>query len=234
MCAGSPEGCVCRQVKKPARALGCSRSSNQVFNNSDTARGGVCPVKGGWRALALAASGFLLPTGGEAARLGLNPLMGDGAAGRTTVLSGAGFLPGATLNVTFNGVATSPATVIASATGFIAPVTLVLQAMPYGGNTVVLANAVRTYTFTGAYRVFSNVCLAPALGDGRAGQTWQTNAAIPVGGWSGMVFVVEGTGFAAGATLAADTITVGGAATDHPAVVIAASGRLPSTTVIVA
>ncbi len=204
-----------------------------MFNDSDTARGVVCPPRGGWRALALAAAGFVLPAGGEAARLGLNPLMGDGAAGRTTVLSGSGFLPGAILNVTVNGVATSPATVTASATGFIAPVALVLQAMPYGGNTVVLSDAARTYTFTGAYQVQPNLCLAPVQGDGRAGETSETNAAIPVGGWSGMVFRIEGTGFAAGSTVFADTITVGGSATDHPARVIDAAGRLASTTVIV-
>lgn len=203
-----------------------------MFNTSDTAKGFVRPAQGGWRVLALAA-GVLASGVAGAARLGLNPVMGDGAAGRTVMVSGSGFLPGATLNVTFNGVATLPAAVTASATGFIAPVSLTLPALPFGGRTVVLANASRTYTFTDAYRVFANLCLEPAMGDGRAGRTWETDAAIPVGGWSGMVFRIEGTGFSAGVTIAADSITVGGAATDHPPVLISASGGLPSTTVIV-
>jgi hypothetical protein len=49
-----------------------------------------------------------------------------------------------------------------------------------------------------------------------------------------MVFTIEGTGFNSGAVIAANSITVGAAATTHAQINVDASGRLGSTTVIIA
>lgn len=186
---------------------------------------------------ALLAGSFFLGAGAPgrsfAAKLGLDPLMGDGAAGRNVSLSGVNFEAAASYAVTFGGYAPAPATVNADPAGDIAPAALSLPPLAAGFHDVVLASAGRTYTFTGAYRVWRNICLNPAQGSGKAGETWRTNGAIPAGGWSGMVFEIAGTGFAAGAAVPANSITVGGAATVHDAIVIGANGVMPSTTIIV-
>jgi len=190
------------------------------------------------RALGLLAAPLLLAAApATAARLGLAPLMGDGVPGRTTLIAGTEFLPSTTFTVTFRGTATTPATVTSDAAGAIAPVTVVLPALPAGGQDVVLTGGSRTYTFTSAYQVARNIGLSPAQGDGRAGMTSYDPAAGALSGltgaWTGMVLVVEGWGFSATGAVAANSITVGGAATHHPAVAISATGRFPSTTLIV-
>jgi uncharacterized repeat protein (TIGR01451 family) len=168
----------------------------------------------------------------EAARLGLDPVMGDGAAGRRVTFSGAGFLPGTAYTVLVGGVAPSPALVTANGSGAILPVAvLAMPFLPAGANDVVLTGGGKVLTFTGAYRVFRNICLSPAQGDGRAGITW--TAGNLNGAWTGMVFRIEGTGFAASGSVGQNTIQVGGSATTHPAIAITANGRLPCTTVII-
>ena len=169
------------------------------------------------------------------ARIGLNPLMGDGAAGRSTVLTGTGFAPNTTYTVYFGGVPALPALpVVTDNTGSIAAVSVALPALPAGFHDVYLSSPAWSVSFTGAYRVVRNICVSPVIGDGRAGMTWITNPAIPVGGWVGMVFILDGTGFAAGAIIPQDSILVGGLAARHPPIVVTPSGRLPSTTVLVA
>lgn len=179
---------------------------------------------------------FLAPAA-FAARLGLAPLMGDGMPGRTTVISGTEFLPSTTFAVTVRGTGVAPATVASDAAGAIAPVAVTLPGLPAGGQDVVLTGGSRTYTFTGAYQVARNIGLSPAQGDGRAGMTSYDPAAGALSGlpgaWTGMVLVVEGWGFSATGTVAANSITVGGAATHHPQVNLTATGRFPSTTLIV-
>lgn len=176
---------------------------------------------------------FLLAMPAEAAKIGLNPLMGDGAPGTNTVISGFNFEVSASYTVTFGGLGVTPASVTSDASGNIAATTLVFPALPAGFHHVVLTSATRTYTFIGAYRVYRNICVSPVLGEGRAGQTSDTNAAIPTGGWVGMVFRIAGTGFAASASIAANSITVGGATTTHAAITVGAAGTFGSTTIIV-
>ncbi len=166
--------------------------------------------------------------------IGLDPLIGDGAAGRQTVLSGAGFPPSSSYSVTFGGYAASPSSVSSDAAGVVPSTTLFLQAMPAGPHDVILTGIVQTHTFTGAYRVWRNVCISPATGNGRPGQTSAQNPSLPAGGWDGMVFRLEGRGFAANATIAANSITVGGATTMHGAISVDSRGGFASTTVIVA
>ena len=165
----------------------------------------------------------------EAARLGLDPLMGDGAAGRTVNLTGSGFTGGANYAVTIGGYAPVPATALANASGQIVQ-PLVLPFLPAGAHDVVLTGGGKTLTFIQAYRVYRNICLSPAQGDGRAGGLWSGTL---TGAWTGMVFRVEGTGFAAGGSVGANTIQVAGTATTHPAITVSPDGRLPSTTVLV-
>jgi uncharacterized repeat protein (TIGR01451 family) len=160
--------------------------------------------------------------------------MGDGAGGRSTVLNGTGFTPNAAYSVYFGGLPTLPATVNADAAGNIAAVSVALPPLPSGFHDVFLASPAWSVTMTGAYRVTPNICVSPIVGDGRAGQTWQTNPLMQAGSWVGMVFTVEGSGFSAGATIPANSITVGGATTWHGSIPIPATGRLPSTTVMVA
>ncbi len=185
----------------------------------------------GWFAVAMLP--FLLAMPVEAAKIGLNPLMGDGAPGTNTVISGFNFEASASYTVTLGGRGVTPASVISDASGNIAATTLVLPALPAGFHDVVLTSVTRTYTFTGAYRVWRNICLSPAQGDGRAGRTWKTNGAIPAGGWVGMVFRIEGIGFAARASIAANSITVGGSTTTHAAITVGADGTFGSATIIV-
>jgi uncharacterized repeat protein (TIGR01451 family) len=176
---------------------------------------------------------MFLAASGQAVEIGLNPLMGDGAAGRQTIISGSSFPPNTTLNVTVGGYATSPGSVVSDVSGDIQPTTLLLPALSAGSHDFVLADISMSYIFTGAYRVGRNICLTPASGDGRAGQTSDTNGAIPPGGWDGMVFQLEGWGFAPNTTISADSITVGGAGTTHAAILTDSTGGLPTTTVIV-
>jgi len=175
----------------------------------------------------------LLSVPSYAAKIGLDPIMGDGAAGRTMAISGVNFDAGVTYTILVGGYPVGPATVASDGSGVIPATALRLPALPRGNLDVTLSGASFTRTFTGAYRVWPNICLSPAQGDGRAGQDWQYNAAIPVGGWAGMVFLIQGTGFAANATINANSITVGGVTTTHPAITITADGSMPSSTVMV-
>ncbi|MEK7474566.1 MAG: hypothetical protein AAB152_02925 [Candidatus Coatesbacteria bacterium] len=196
----------------------------------------ACPVRlrRAARVIRTAVAGLcLLAVPARAARIGLVPLMGDGAAGRTIVLSGNCFEPSTTYTIRIGGFAVLPATVTSSAGGVIANTTLTLPDLPRGNLDVMLASATMTRSFTGAFRVWPNLCVSPVIGGGRFGETWETNVAIPTGGWVGMVFRVEGWGFAGGATIGANTITVGGAATTHPAIPVSAGGRFQSATIIV-
>ena len=124
----------------------------------------------------------LLAVPARAARIGLVPLMGDGAAGRTIVLSGNCFEPSTTYTIRIGGFAVLPATVTSSAGGVIANTTLTLPDLPRGNLDVMLASATMTRSFTGAFRVWPNLCVSPVIGGGRFGETWETNVAIPTGG----------------------------------------------------
>jgi len=167
-----------------------------------------------------------------AARIGLDPLMGDGANGRKIVIAGSLFEPSTSYTVLIGGYAVVPAAVSSNAAGIIPSTGIELPSLP-GGNLDVTLTSTFSRNFTGAFRVWPNICLAPAMGNGKAGATYVTNAAIPTGGWNGMVFIVQGTGFAANAAIGANTITVGGSATTHPAIAVTADGRLNSTTIII-
>src|SRR5689334_16691138 len=170
---------------------------------------------------------------GWAARLGLDPLMGDGAAGRTTLLSGTHFEASTTYTVRVGGFAVIPATVASDANGAIAPTAVRLPALPRGDLDVLLASAVYTRSFTGAYHVQPSLCVELTEGFGRFGETSERNQQIPNGGWVGMVTRIRGTGFAAGASISATTMTIGGVLVAHPTVTIYADGTLPTTTLVV-
>ena len=186
-----------------------------------------------FRAAAAACLLILVALPARAARIGLDPLMGDGSAGRTVVLSGVSFEPSTPYTILIGGFNVIPFSVTSNASGVIAATTLTLPDLPRGNLEVMLASATLTRSFTGAFRVWPNTCLTPIIGEGRFGETYQTNAAISVGGWVGMVLQVEGWGFAAGVTIPTSSITVGGVATTHPAIAVSAGGRFPSTTLVV-
>lgn len=182
---------------------------------------------------ALVAAIFSAPVSLEAASLTLAPNAGFGQAGETILLKGGGFQPNETLTITIGDSPASPATVQADKSGAISGVFVLLsKPLPSGKHAVTLKGS-RQNIFPSLYTVRRTMTIDPPFGDGRAGKTWKTDRAIPAGGSTGMVFIIDGNGFPSGAFVAADSIKVGRVSTFHDPLRIGPDGVLPATTIAV-
>jgi len=173
------------------------------------------------------------PVTGGSATLNLAPNAGFGMSNEAVKLTGTGFPPNATLNLSIGGVQTSPTTVQTNNAGaLIETFVLISKSLPSGKHGVKLSGA-KDYSFPSIYTVRRTMTIDPPFGDGRAGKTWKITKSIPVGGSSGMVFTVAGTGFPSGLFVPADSIKIGRASTIHEPLRIGTDGVLPATTIIV-
>jgi hypothetical protein len=173
------------------------------------------------------------PSCTEAASLTLAPNSGFGAPGEAIMLKGAGFSPNETMTVSIGGAPTSPATITANKSGAVEE-TFVLLAKPLpAGKHAVSLQGNTPHNFPALYTVRRTMTIDPPFGDGRPGRTWRSDKALPVGGSTGMVFIIDGYGFPAGAFVPADSIRVGKMPTVHEPLRIGPDGVLPATTIIV-
>ncbi len=169
-----------------------------------------------------------------APQFSITPPTGSGRAGEVLRIAGSGLAPSTSVFIEIGGVEAGPGDLLTDATGALPPTLVLLAgALPAGRHDArIMAGA--PAVFRAAYLVRPVVTLDPPIGDGRAGATWRTNKAVPLGGFVGMVFTLAGTGFPKGAFIAADSIHLGRAATVHDPVRIGADGVLPSVTLVVA
>ncbi len=171
---------------------------------------------------------------GGAAQLTFEPPEGTGREGEAVLVRGGGFAVTSTVTIEIAGVPLAPSALATDADGSLGPVMLLITAPLPAGKLSARVVGARTVEFKGAYQVRPVVTLDPPIGDGRPGATSRTDKALPPGGHRGTVFALSGSGFPAGAFIAADTIRLGKAATLHDPVTIGADGTLPATTVVVA
>jgi len=174
------------------------------------------------------------PSPGKTASVVITPNSGFGQAGEAIMLKGSGFSPNETVSITIGGSPTTPASLQTDKSGSIDEAyVLLVRPLPTGKHAVTLTGQ-KPYDFPSTYTVRRTMTLAPPFGDGRAGKTWKTNRAIPVGGATGMVFVASGNGFPSGAFVPADSIKVGRVSTAHEPLRIGPDGVLPATTIVIA
>jgi uncharacterized repeat protein (TIGR01451 family) len=153
-----------------------------------------------------------------AASLSLCPVLGDGAAGWTTTMTGWGLNQGApsvaanSITVGGNTTTHAAATIINDGIMPSMPVT-VTPARPNGTANVVVVDSVNTNTWPGAAGVRRRIALTCVNGPGSAGERC----------------MISGTGFTAGTNIPANTITFNGAAVTHRAVYIGANGTFSTT-----
>jgi len=170
----------------------------------------------------------------RAAQLEVTPNSGSGRVGEAVYIKGSGFAPSTTIAVFIGESPVIPDGIHVKSDGDVGPVIVLLARPLPAGRHALAVKADREYPVTGAYMVRPLITLDPPIGDGRVGATWRTNKSIAKGGYMGMVFTLQGSGFPAGAFLAADSISVGRAETTHDPIQIGPDGTLPSTTVAVA
>ena len=180
----------------------------------------------------LVAAFFSFPVWAQAVSLTLSPSAGFGAPGEAILLMGTGFPSNETLTISIGGSPASPATIQADKAGSLGMFVLLDKPLPSGKHAVTLTGS-KPFNFPSLYTVRRTMTIDPPFGDGRAGKTWKTNKAIPVGGATGMVFIISGNGFPAGAFVAADSIKVGKTPSVHEPLRIGPDGVLPATTIIV-
>lgn len=163
----------------------------------------------------------------------LTPNAGTGRAGEVAIVKASGLPPNSTLAVLIGGSPTSPETVTTDKSGKVdGSYLLIRNPLPEGNHEIVFKGGGESKV-ANAWRVRRVVMLDPPVGDGRPGATWRTNHAIAKGGWTGMVFCIEGTGCPPDSFVPADSIKVGKSPTVHDPIRAGADGVMPSTTVIV-
>ena len=171
---------------------------------------------------------------GAAAKLVVVPDSGNGRPGEALTVRGSGYPASATIMITVGGAATFPEAVVTDAKGRLAATVILLAEPIPAGRYAARVVAGETHVFEGAYTVRPIVSLDPPIGDGRAGATWRTDEKIATGGYTGMVFVINGAGFPAGSFISGDSISVGNAPAIHDPIRIGDDGVLRSTTIVVA
>jgi hypothetical protein len=185
------------------------------------------------RALILLA-GLCADAVARGAAITVSPPSGAGRPGEALRLEGSGFGPSATLSIEVGGAPVVPAGLTADASGALAATIVLLAApLPAGKHDVRAAGGALAVA-RNAYLVRPVVTLDPPIGDGRAGATWRTDKALPPGGYSGMVFTLNGTGLPADTFIPADSVRIGRTPCVHDPIRIGRDGVLPSTTIIVA
>jgi len=160
---------------------------------------------------------------------------GAGRPGEALRVSGAGFAPSATVTIEVGGAPVVPEFLTADAAGGLpAAIVLLAAPLPQGKHDVrAIGGSVAVTIARGVYLVRPVVTLDPPIGDGRAGATWRTNKALPAGGYLGMVFTLNGTGFPRETFIPADSVRIGKASCLHDPIRVGSDGVLPSTTVVV-
>ena len=183
--------------------------------------------------LCLVLSAMVMSRAASGAQIEIDPSSGSGRTGESIRIKAGGLPASSTLAVFVGGVETFPQIITSDGTGAINnAIVFISGPLPAGRHDVVLREE-RDHTQKAGYTVRPTVTLDPPIGDGRAGETWRTNTAIPPGGYTGMIFQLKGSGFPADTFIPADSISLGEKATVHDPIRVATDGILPSTTVIV-
>lgn len=148
-----------------------------------------------------------------------DPTAGQGAPGTKINISGVGFQPGKSIaanTISVGGVGTTHGTFKIGSDGSFSSVEVSLNSNLSQG---VYEVAVDGETFDKEYTVGQNLTVEPAYGDGRTGAE-----SLAHGGFVTATTTLNGSGFEAGATIAKNSIKLGGKATTHAAVTVAGNG----------